>query len=683
MRPYVFAFEIQVPYGAGGQAQTHYVSTGAFITGAADTPPSTTFRELVADPGGVQRSVFKGDRTAGLVSPTKGDVVLINTGEFDPWLDYGTDGGIVTCRYGRKGGAYPTDFQTVFVARIAGSPLVNYRTMTLRLRSPEWMLDQQIVTAGFDGDGDLEGEAIAKGQLQQLVLGRPAPFVPILLDPVLRLYFVAANAPANYDRLYYGDDQPDYVPHDGGVPLLANGTYSDETSLLNDPTPNVGGQYMHWVANSGAGPVYLRLASKIKRELRYWFDGRLIPSGANSPSDPARRWNVFDLAQRAGTGADPDDIPEGSEAIDAGNRLIVAQTYREVLDDIAAFEFASIGFDLRGQFYAKRITPSWGGDDPYALDGFTFVDGGNSRQWDASPIPGLSSRVWRINVFAGATTPGAIAKPDASDTYRLEIAEILRRQGWMTRFTASIPSIKAEDPGAIEIDLQIVGNEFTDEASMEAFAEDFFSLYGARTFSLTLEADFTTETLQLDLLDRVYVSSARLGCTPPRTCRIVGIDYRLSNPPTMIVRLASQAVQSMTGLVLENVGPVGEELYIPPVSLPFNVSGSPSAAIATGLAKTWYAEQDFRLERIAASVGTVQDSGSVLTIDVKVNDVSVFSTLLTIDNTEAKSSTATTPAVLDQTKVEIVAGDKVTFHVTQVGDGTAKELTVTLIGYPG
>jgi hypothetical protein len=80
-----------------------------------------------------------------------------------------------------------------------------------------------------------------------------------------------------------------------------------------------------------------------------------------------------------------------------------------------------------------------------------------------------------------------------------------------------------------------------------------------------------------------------------------------------------------------------------------------------------------------ANVHEEQASGSVLTFDFKVAGVSIFSTLLTIDNGEETTQTASTPAVIDTTSIADDA--KVTFECTQVGDGTAEGARGWLIGY--
>jgi len=85
------------------------------------------------------------------------------------------------------------------------------------------------------------------------------------------------------------------------------------------------------------------------------------------------------------------------------------------------------------------------------------------------------------------------------------------------------------------------------------------------------------------------------------------------------------------------------------------------------------------LTGVRASLSTAQASGSIFTVDINEGGTSVLSTKLTIDNTEKTSTTAATPAVISDTSIADDA--EITIDIDQIGDGTAKGLKVTLIGY--
>jgi hypothetical protein len=86
----------------------------------------------------------------------------------------------------------------------------------------------------------------------------------------------------------------------------------------------------------------------------------------------------------------------------------------------------------------------------------------------------------------------------------------------------------------------------------------------------------------------------------------------------------------------------------------------------------------FVLTGVRASLATAQGSGSLLTLDVKAGGTSVFSTKPTFNNA-SKTTVGATPAVFSTTS--LASDAELTFDVTQTGDGTAKGLKVTLLGY--
>ena len=107
-----------------------------------------------------------------------------------------------------------------------------------------------------------------------------------------------------------------------------------------------------------------------------------------------------------------------------------------------------------------------------------------------------------------------------------------------------------------------------------------------------------------------------------------------------------------------------------------------TTALTTGTAKVTFRNpfaSAFNLTGVKASLTTAQASGSILTVNVKESGSTIFSTKITIDNTEKTSATAATPPVLSDTS--IAADAEITVDIDQVGDGTAKGLKVYLLGY--
>jgi hypothetical protein len=118
------------------------------------------------------------------------------------------------------------------------------------------------------------------------------------------------------------------------------------------------------------------------------------------------------------------------------------------------------------------------------------------------------------------------------------------------------------------------------------------------------------------------------------------------------------------------------------MSLPIEIQAAASdetTALTAGTAKvTFRLPVAFTLTAVRASLTTAQTSGSIFTVDINQNGLSILGTKLTIDNTEKTSVTATTPATI--TTSALTDDAEITIDIDQIGDGTAKGLKLTLIG---
>ncbi len=662
---HVFTLTIEVKDQAGDPVTIH-LATKAMITTASDTPPSTTYRELINDPGTVRRQVFGSGRSAGFVSPTWGGAELNNTeGQFDAWLEYVTDGGKVTCRYGPVGGQYPEEFRTVYVAYIDGFPQFDYRTMRLEFRGRERLFDRKVVTEAFvptvtlmQNGVDLGGTGVAGSRLKYLVMGTPGYIEPILVDEVDNIWFIQANA------LVGGAIQL----FDGGVELqyggIVGGTYPGEFGFYSQTY----------------GPVWAQLGSTIRFAARQYTTG-----GYSSPTESLRRWNIIDLAKRAGiTDADPGTMPASSVVFDAGNRVVETQSYKDVFNDIAAFEVASIGFTRLDEFYARRIEPSWINSATY-----TFTDGQNSRKWKVAPISGLEKRVWQVKVQAGETHKSALAGV-VDDAVR----DAMSRDPWMSTFTATAQSVYDLDPSAEAVEVDIVGNEFTSQTVMEDWALRYLRVHGSHTFAASIEVTFDINAMALELLDTVSIVSDRFGCALGRNAVIWSIEmllkqriirfglwsHRSDSPDSGDIEIKASDDTLGAGGNGAGSGATGTAAATLQNESFVIACSDETTALTTGTTKrSFFVPYDFHLVEVQAELTTAQTSGSIFTVDVNEAGVSILSTKLTIDNTEATSITATTPAVISDAL--LAKGAKVTIDIDQIGNGSAKGLSVTLIGY--
>ena len=195
----MFVHEIEFSAGTRGTGiVTEYFSTKAMVTGGYDTPPDTTFQEVIDDPGTVKTQIFGSGRQLGFVAPSWGNITYKNTsGEFDAWIDYSTDGAKVTCRFGNYGDAYPDEFTICYVAYIDGKPSGDYNNITFSLRGRERIFEERVTNRTFDGNDptsvsgiDLNGTGIARGRNKPMVMGAPGPVAPIILDETENLWFV-------------------------------------------------------------------------------------------------------------------------------------------------------------------------------------------------------------------------------------------------------------------------------------------------------------------------------------------------------------------------------------------------------------------------------------------------------------------------------------------------------------
>jgi hypothetical protein len=102
-----------------------------------------------------------------------------------------------------------------------------------------------------------------------------------------------------------------------------------------------------------------------------------------------------------------------------------------------------------------------------------------------------------------------------------------------------------------------------------------------------------------------------------------------------------------------------------------------TTALTTGVKTTWRMGAGFVLTGIKGSLTTAATSGTV-TVDIKENGVSIFSTLLTFDATEDTTVTAAIAAVISD--ASLASDAKMTIDVTVAGVG-AKGLKITFTGY--
>jgi hypothetical protein len=134
------------------------------------------------------------------------------------------------------------------------------------------------------------------------------------------------------------------------------------------------------------------------------------------------------------------------------------------------------------------------------------------------------------------------------------------------------------------------------------------------------------------------------------------------------------------GKVLKCVTALGEANWeYLPYDFPFKCSDETTALTAGTNKIVVRVPRGFIATGVRAGLVTAQTSGSIFTVDINLNGTSILSTKLTIDNGEKTSVTSVTQPVLSTTSLTDDA--EISVDIDQIGDGTAKGLQITILGY--
>lgn len=131
------------------------------------------------------------------------------------------------------------------------------------------------------------------------------------------------------------------------------------------------------------------------------------------------------------------------------------------------------------------------------------------------------------------------------------------------------------------------------------------------------------------------------------------------------------------------IAPYG--VFVPPVTppdLPDSIElayGGDTQAVSVASRVTWRRViSGFEVTSVRAAVLTAP-TGADLILDIKVNGVSILSTLVTIEAGDTSSIDAATPPVVSFP--QLADDDEIAVDITQIGSGTAGAgLRVTLVG---
>lgn len=268
----VFLVELQ-PYDPSADAVTSlYVATRSYTTGAADTPANTYYEPLVLSGLSFEQSMYRPGHIGGRSLPGRGKLILVNTGEFDAWLDYQFDGRAVIIKAGEDGAAYST-FTTVFsgVTGIAG---FGRNEIILPLVDKRGMLDKLIQPTLYAGTGGNEGGDDLKSKPKPVCLGKCQNITPVPVDYTNRVYQVNNGAIEAIDAVYDNGKlltlTTDYTVD------LPNGRFTLVAAAAGQVTADVRGDK--------TGAVYVSSAADILERLAVTFGGLADPADLDTAS---------------------------------------------------------------------------------------------------------------------------------------------------------------------------------------------------------------------------------------------------------------------------------------------------------------------------------------------------------------------------------------------------------------
>ena len=160
----------------------------------------------------------------------------------------------------------------------------------------------------------------------------------------------------------------------------------------------------------------------------------------------------------------------------------------------------------------------------------------------------------------------------------------------------------------------------------------------------------------------------------------VGGDVTFAEGSGVTVNNVSATVPQGSNGTLFYLGSDEWDLWAPTVDIdPIGMTVVSGTLDVTGDPFTMTLPRAYTLTEIPhASVSSGCTTGT-LTIDINEDGTSILSTKLTIDAGETKSNTAATPAVLSDTT--LAQFSEITIDRDDVGDGTAEDLVVWLVGY--
>lgn len=500
--PKVIAIEITAAIDATGTERTLCVSDRVFVTQPTDTPANEPFDDSLVDPGSIALTVFGDGRTGGGTRLALGEIKLANIdGRYDGWLDYGFDGRTVVIRQGRPG-AYPADFQSVFVGA-AEALTVTRKEVVVRLRDRRLVFDKPVLSARYGGTNVLPNgidgtEDDLKGRAKPRLYGRAFYIAPPCVNTSKLVYQISDGAIAAVDAVY-----------DRGEALTAGVEHANSAALL--------------AATVTASSYDTCLAEGLFR-LGSAPDGE-VTADATQGSAPADRTAAqVLLALALATGVGSSDI-SASDVLElaADNPSTVGiwisaegDTFAKAMDEVAASVGGYYAFDPTGVLRMGRLTAPTGAP-VLEIEEYDVFEPFERRPARDGDLPAWSytirhSKVWSVQTSDLAGSVTAARRAFVGAEYRAQRAED--------------PTVKDQFLLAAE---ETVDTLLTEAADAADESERRLALHKVRRdfFDVLVVADLLTES-GAKLMDVVQLTHSRFGLSGGRLFRLLGIRLDLA-----------------------------------------------------------------------------------------------------------------------------------------------------------
>jgi len=477
----VFTAEIK-PYDTATSALTTlYVSTEGFTTASSDTPADTYFEPILSSKLVFQRSMYRPGAVGGRSLPGRGNLVLVNTGQFDAWLALHFDGRQVTIKAGVSGDAYST-FQTVFEG-FCGEAGFGRNEIHLPLLDKREKLDKVLQETLFAGTGGVEGGDDLKSKPKPVCFGKCFNLKPVEVDATNRIHQVNNGQIEAIDAVY--DNGKLLVLTTDYTVDLVNGRFTLVAASTGLITADVQGDK--------AGGVYVSSAADIMERLVVTFGGLATPADLDTASFTAL--NVLTTAAL------------GFYSGTAARNLL------DVLDEIVASIGGFYGFTRAGLFSVGRFEAPGGTPALYLTESDLTKDS-LGRESYGPPA-------WRRRIGYGRSW--TVQLPDQMDV----LATAAHKSFVAEEFRVASDedtTVKADGVGnggyKNAIDPEPLATLLALKADAESEATRRLTLYKTRRENFNAVAK--TQPFAIDLGDVVNLSHARFGLAGGRDLIVVG-----------------------------------------------------------------------------------------------------------------------------------------------------------------